>query len=92
MVGKAVGITSDISEIRTISGVVSKDHIHVFVSAPPVMAPFEIMQRIKGRTSTKLFGEFSHIKKRHWGRHLGGRGYFCATSGQITDERITVEK
>ena len=26
-------------EIRILSGVVSKDHVHVFVSAPPTMAP-----------------------------------------------------
>ena len=75
-------------EIRIISGVVSNDHVHVFVSAPPSMAPSEIMRRIKGRTSSKLFEEFPHIKKRYWGRHFCGRGYFCATSGQITDEMI----
>ena len=75
-------------EIKIISGVVSNDHVHVFVSAPPSMAPSEIMRRIKGRTSSKLFEEFPHIKKRYWGRHFWGRGYFCATSGQITDEMI----
>jgi putative transposase len=80
--------TCEAFEIRIMSGVVSKDHVHVFVSAPPSMAPSEIMRRIKGRTSSKLFEEFSHIKKRYWGRHFWGRGYFCATSGQITDEMI----
>jgi putative transposase len=80
--------TCEAFEIRIMSGVVSKDHVHVFVSAPPNMAPSEIMRRIKGRTSSKLFVEFPHIKKRYWGRHFWGRGYFCATSGQITDEMI----
>ena len=75
-------------EIKIVSGVVSKDHVHVFVSAPPTMAPSEIMRRIKGRTSAKLFEEFPHIKKRYWGRHFWARGYFCATSGQVTDEMI----
>lgn len=75
-------------EIKIISGVVSKDHVHVFVSAPPTMAPNEIMRRLKGRTSSKLFEEFPHIKKRYWGRHFWARGYFCATSGQVTDEMI----
>ena len=80
--------TCEAFEIRIISGVVSKDHVHVYVSAPPSMAPSEIMRRIKGRTSTKLFEEFPHIKKRYWDRHFWGRGYFCATSGQVTDEMI----
>ena len=80
--------TCDAFEIKIISGVVSKDHAHVFVSAPPTMAPSEIMRRIKGRTSSKLFEEFPHVKKRYWGRHFWARGYFCATSGQVTDEMI----
>ncbi len=52
------------------------------------MAASEIMRRIKGRTSAKLFEEFPVIKKRYWGRHFWARGYFCATSGKITDEMI----
>jgi putative transposase len=80
--------TCEAFEIRIISGVVSKDHIHIFVSAPPTMAPSEIMRRIKGRTATKLFEEFPMLKKRYWGRHFWARGFFCVTSGQITDEMI----
>jgi putative transposase len=32
--------------------------------------------------------EFSHIQKMFWGRHLWARGYFVATSGNVTDEVI----
>jgi putative transposase len=80
--------TCEAFEINIISGAVSKDHVHVFVSAPPNMAPSEIMRGIKGRTSTNLLEEFPHLKKRYWGRHFWARGYFCATSGQVTDEMI----
>ena len=69
-------------------GVVSKDHVHILVSAPPTLAPSEIMWRIQGRTSSYLFEEFPHIKKRYWGRHFWARGYFCATVGQMTEEMI----
>jgi len=80
--------TCDAFEIRIISGVVSKDHVHLFVSATPTMAPSEIMRRIKGRSSAKLFEEFPQLKKRYWGRHFWGRGYFCASAGKVTDEMI----
>ena len=80
--------TCESFEIRIIKGVVSKDHVHIFVSARPTMAPSEIMRRIKGRTSSKLFEEFPHLRKRFWGRHFWARGYFCASSGQVTDEMI----
>ncbi len=80
--------TCDIFEIRILKGVVSKDHVHLLVSAPPTMAPSEIMRRIKGRTSSKMFEEFPNLKKRYWGRHFWARGYFCVTAGQVTDEMI----
>jgi putative transposase len=75
-------------EIRIVSGVVSKDHVHIMVSAPPTMAASEIMRRIKGNTASRLFEEFPHLKKRYWGRHFWARGYFCATVGQMTEEMI----
>ncbi|CCW32237.1 transposase (fragment) [Xenorhabdus nematophila F1] len=66
----------------------SQDHVHILVSCPPTLAPSEIMRRIKGRKANKLFEEFAHLKKRYWGQHFWGRGYFCATVGQLTEEMI----
>ena len=37
--------TCEAFEIRILSGVVSKEHVHIVVSAPPNMAPSEIMRR-----------------------------------------------
>jgi putative transposase len=76
-------------EIEILKGVVSKDHVHLFVSAPPTLAPSEIMRRIKGRSSMKLFQSFPDLKNRYWGRHFWARGYFCVTSGDLTEEMIT---
>jgi putative transposase len=75
-------------EIEILKGVVSKDHVHILVSAPPQLAPSEIMRRIKGRSSSKLFNEYPHLKKRYWGRHFWARGYFCATVGEMTEEMV----
>jgi putative transposase len=75
-------------EIEILRGVVSKDHVHILVSAPPTMSPSEIMRRIKGRTSCKLLEEFPHLKKRYWGRHFWARGYFCVTAGELTRQMI----
>jgi putative transposase len=80
--------TCGVFEIEIIRGVVSKDHVHILVLAPPTMSPSEIMRRIKGRTPAKLFQEFPHIKKRYWGRHFWARGYFCVTAGELTKEMI----
>jgi len=32
--------------------------------------------------------EFPELKKRYWGQHLWGRGYFCATVGSVTEETV----
>ena len=65
-VGELVRETCEAFEIRIIKGVVSKDHVHILVSCPPTLAPSEVMRRVKGRTSSKLFEEFPHVKKRYW--------------------------
>jgi putative transposase len=80
--------TCDLFEIQILQGVVSKDHVHILVSSPPTMAPSELMRRMKGRPSSKLFEEFPNLKKRYWGRHFWARGYVCATVGQMTEEMI----
>ena len=73
--------TCEAFEIEILKGVVSQDHVHLFVSAPPNMAPSEIMRRIKGRSASKIFLIFPELKKRYLGRHFWARGYFCVTSG-----------
>ncbi len=75
-------------DIEILQGAVSRDHVHVLLSCPPNLSPSKIMQYIKGKSSRKLMMEFRHIEKQYWGRHLWARGYFVATSGNVTDEVI----
>ncbi len=74
--------------VEIISGVLSKDHVHMFVEIPPHIAVSKFMQRVKGRTSRKIQQEFPVLRKRYWGRRFWARGYFCTTSGNITDDVI----
>ena len=46
------------------------------------------LQRLKDRNSYWLLGEFEHILKQFWGRHFWVRGYFCCSSGNVTDEVV----
>ena len=46
------------------------------------------MQAIKGKTSYKMLSESEKFRKIFWGRHLWARGYFVASSGNVTDEII----
>jgi len=66
--------TCEAFEIEILKGVVSQDHIHILVSAPPNLAPSEIMRRIKGRGSMKLFESFPDLKKTLLGTSFLGTG------------------
>ncbi len=69
-------------------GHVSKDHVHLLVSVPPHLAVSELVKRVKGRSSRLMLEEFGELRKTYWGRHLWARGYFVASSGNVTDEII----
>ena len=75
-------------EVRILKGHVSREHVHLFVSAPPRLSVSRMMQYIKGKSSRRLQEEYPTLRRRYWGRHIWARGYFCATSGTVTDEMI----
>ena len=77
------------NDIEIIKGHVRPDHVHLLLSVPPRMAPSRVMQAIKGKTSHHLLRDFRHLRKTFWGRHLWARGYFAATSGNVTDEVLS---
>ena len=76
------------NEIEILAGHVGKDHIHLLVSVPPHLSVSKIVKYIKGYSSRKLLLEYKERKKQYGGNHLWARGYFAATSGNITDEII----
>ena len=70
------------------SGHVSKEHVHLLLSVPPMLSVSKLVQRLKGRSSRLLLEEFNELRRQFWGRHLWARGYFAATTGNVTDEII----
>src|SRR5215469_12099611 len=75
-------------DIEILQGHIRPDHVHLLLSVPPNLAPSRVMQAIKGKTSNQLLREFRALSKEFWGRHLWARGYFVATSGNVSDEVI----
>jgi len=74
--------------IQIEKGSIGQDHVHVMLSCPPSLAPSKVVQYLKGRSSRLLQEEYPELKKRYWGQHLWGRGYFCATVGKVDEETI----
>ena len=74
--------------VTIIKGILSNDHIHMFVSIPPHLSVSDFMRRVKGRSSRKIQQEYPKIRERYWGQRFWARGYFCTTSGNVTDDII----
>jgi len=56
--------------ITILEGSIGKDHVHMLVSCPTDLAPSQIIQYLKGRSSRLIQDEFPELKKRYWGQHL----------------------
>ena len=69
-------------------GHVAKDHVHLLVSVPPNLSVSELVKRLKGRSSRKMLQEYGELRQEFWGRHMWARGYFVASTGNVTDEIV----
>ena len=75
-------------DVEIVKGHIRRDHVHMLVSAPPYVSVSKLVQRITGVTSRKLLQESRKLNKAFWGRHLWARGYFVASTGDVTEEVI----
>jgi putative transposase len=73
-------------EMRIYAGSINRDHVHMLIGIPPHLSVSRAVQYLKGKSSHKLLSEYQSLRKRYWGQHLWGRGYWVATSGNVTDE------
>ena len=75
-------------KVEILSGVVSKDHVHMLVSLPPQVSVSKLVQKVKGKTSYKQQREFASLCKEYWGQRMWARGYFACGTGNVTDDMI----
>ena len=75
-------------DIQIVSGVVSGDHVHLYLSYPPKLSVSAIVKQLKGRSSKKVQREFPRLRKKYWGQHFWGIGYGAFSTGNVTDEMI----
>jgi putative transposase len=73
-------------EMIIYAGSINRDHVHLLIGIPPQLSVSRAVQFLKEKSSHKLLSEFRSLKKRYWGQHLWARGYWVASSGNVTDE------
>ncbi|TCP70381.1 IS200/IS605 family transposase [Baia soyae] len=65
-----------------------QDHVHVFASAHPKIAPSYIVKMLKGISARKLFMKFPKLKNKLWSGHLWNSSFYIETVGSISEETI----
>ena len=80
--------TCEAQEVYIEKGHIAVDHVHLLLSVPPNIAVSDLVQWLKGRSSRRMLDEFGELRRQFWGQHLWARGYFVASSGNVTDEVI----
>ncbi len=78
----------DSMDIEILSGVVSRDHVHMHLEYPPKLSISMIAKQLKGRSSSLLQKEYPHLRKRYWGQRFWGKGFGAWSTGNITDEMV----
>jgi putative transposase len=65
-----------------------RDHVHVFASAHPKVAPSYIVKMLKGISARKLFLKFPQLKEKMVGGHLWNSSFFIETIGSVSEQAI----
>ena len=73
-------------EMIIYAGFINRDHVHMLIGIPLNLSVSKTVQFLKEDSSYKLLSEFSSLRKRYWGQRLWARGYWVASSGNVTDE------
>jgi putative transposase len=61
------------------------DHVHLFISVDPDLAPSQVIHRLKGYTSRILRKEYPHLIRLP---ALWTRSYFVSTAGMVSSKTI----
>ena len=67
---------------------VQKDHIHLYVSAPPRFSPAQLVDILKSVSAKQVFKKFPKIKEELWGGQLWSDGYFVRAVGEKVTSQI----
>ena len=78
----------DAEDVKILSGVVSKDHIHMLIEYPPSISVSDLVRKLKGRSSRLLQKEYPELQKRYWGKHFWAIGFGAWSTGNMTEKLV----
>ena len=74
-------------EIKEIE--IMPDHIHLFISTKPTIAPTDVVRILKSISARELFKKFPKLKEFYnMSGSLWSKGYFVSTVGKVSEETV----
>ena len=67
---------------------IQEDHVPLFLSAFPSVAPSLIANTLKGITARQVFKQYPEVKQQVWGGPVWARSYYVGTVGDMTEETV----
>lgn len=65
------------------------DHVHCFISAPPAVAPTDIVKTLKSVSAIAVFTQFPQLKgQKFWGSGLWSKSYYVGTVGDMSEKVV----
>jgi putative transposase len=74
---------ADELDLEILELAIRPDHVHLFITGDPTLAPNKIMQQLKGYSSRRLRDEFDFGLPSLW-----TRSYFVSSAGDVSSEVI----
>jgi len=67
---------------------IQPDHVHIFVSAPPKIAPADVVKVLKGASARYLLSKYPHLGIKSKRGSLWAPSYYIGTAGNISSNTI----
>jgi putative transposase len=67
---------------------IQPDHVHLFLSAPPSVAPSEMARQVKGATAGRVFQRFPEVKKQLWGGAFWSGSSYVGSVGDMSGDTV----
>ena len=67
---------------------IQPDYVHLFLSAPPAVAPSLIANTLKGASARNLFKQHPDLRQDLWGGHLWSRSFFVGSVGDMSEDVV----
>lgn len=67
----------------------ASNHVHLFVGAPPKIAPAKITQVVKSISAREIYKTYPYVRKHLWGGEIWKNGYYVGTVGEgQTEDKV----